>query len=240
MSGPGRGLTKHFFYPGFVDGTGGLLREADLLERQNNFDRSRWLTQRGIDGRGKRLISVFCYEPAELDTLLQLLANDAQPTCLLVTHGRATAAVQASIACNNRLHPLWNKRKALSICYLTRLVQADFDHLLWACDMNFVRGEDSLVRALWAGKPLIWQIYPQDDGAQVPKLEAFLDWLQAPETLRAFHHAWNGVDPQQKPGKYLTRFSPSMWQDCAAQARARLLQQDDLATQLLGFISKNN
>ena len=41
--------------------------------------------------------------------------------------------------------------------------------------LNAVRGEDSLVRALWAGQPFVWHIYPQDDGAHHAKLDAFLD-----------------------------------------------------------------
>src|SRR3546814_1466045 len=44
--------------------------------------------------------------------------------------------------------------------------QNSFDRLLWSSDLNCVRGEDSLVRALWAGKPLLWQIYPQDDRSE--------------------------------------------------------------------------
>ena len=66
--------------------------------------------------------------------------------------------------------------------------------MLWACYLNFVRGEDSLVRALWAGQPFIWHIYPQDDNAHHAKLEAFLDWLQAPESLRKAHRVWNGME----------------------------------------------
>ena len=31
------------------------------------------------------------------------------------------------------------------------LTQPDYDRLLWSADLNFVRGEDSLVRAIWAG-----------------------------------------------------------------------------------------
>ena len=36
-SGPGVGLTKWFYYPGFTPATGGLLREPDLLDRQRRF-----------------------------------------------------------------------------------------------------------------------------------------------------------------------------------------------------------
>jgi hypothetical protein len=38
-----------------------------------------------------------------------------------------------------------------------------------------VRGEDSFVRAQFAGKPFIWDIYPQDIDAHLKKLDAFLD-----------------------------------------------------------------
>ena len=112
--------------------------------------------------------------------------------------------------------------------------QRDFDHLLWACDLNFVRGEDSLVRALWAGQPFVWHIYPQHDDAHHAKLEAFLDWLQAPASLREMHHAWNGMSSPVTvwPGWDVVR----EWADCAQAARARLLSQPSLSEQLLEFV----
>jgi hypothetical protein len=54
------------------------------------------------------------------------------------------------------------------------LAQDRYDELLWACDVNFVRGEDSFVRAQWAARPFVWHPYPQDDGAHWVKLAAFL------------------------------------------------------------------
>jgi uncharacterized repeat protein (TIGR03837 family) len=237
MRGPGRGLTKYFFYPGFTTDTGGLLREADLLTRQGRFDRQAWLTAMGVPWQDKRLVSLFCYEPAGLGDLLRKLAHDAQPSCLLVTPGRASAAVSAEIERLNVLDPLWNRHQALSFFYLPSLSQVEFDHLLWVCDMNFVRGEDSLVRALWAGKPLVWHIYPQHDGVHEHKLDAFLDWLQAPASLRAFHRHWNGLAAPD-PAFPDVPFESERWQDCMAQARVKLLEQEDLSTQLLRFITK--
>ena len=133
--------------------------------------------------------------------------------------------------------PAQDGHSSLSISYLPALTQVDYDHLLWACDLNFVRGEDSLVRALWAGRPFIWQIYPQDDGAHHAKLEAFLEWLDAPASLRRFHHAWNGL---ADPGGARWPGAPELdaWAACAHAARERLFTQDDLATQLLGFVGK--
>jgi uncharacterized repeat protein (TIGR03837 family) len=243
MFGPGKGLAKHFFYPGFTRGTGGLLREPNLLERQAQFDRKAWLTDAGVHWDGERLVSLFCYEPVGLGDLLNTLADDAHPTRLLVTPGRACEAVKAEILRKKSLGSLWNKRGKLSFSYLPQLRQTDFDHLLWACDLNFVRGEDSLVRALWAGKPLVWQIYPQDDGAHGPKLDAFLTWLQAPPSLLLAHAIWNGLnttaaaDPQQP---WLTSQNLTDWQVAIELARKTLLDQDDLAHALIDFASKTH
>ncbi|MBK7507453.1 MAG: elongation factor P maturation arginine rhamnosyltransferase EarP [Comamonadaceae bacterium] len=237
MHGPGQGLTRHFFYPGFTPRTGGLLREPDLAARQAAFDRAGWLAGLGVQAGGERLLSLFCYEPPALAPWLAHLAADATPTRLLVTHGRAAEAVNSIFKNENGHIPSSMGHSSLSISYLPALTQVDYDHLLWACDLNFVRGEDSLVRALWAGRPLIWQIYPQDDGAHHAKLEAFLDWLDAPASLRQFHRTWNGIADTAGARSPSTP-ELNAWAACARAARARLFTQDDLATQLLGFVGK--
>jgi uncharacterized repeat protein (TIGR03837 family) len=199
MSGAGMGLVKTFFYPGFTNQTGGLLREADLSDRQAKFDKQSWLKTQGIKWRSEhdeRIVSLFCYEPATLPALLEELQNGDQPTLLLVTAGRASQAVQA-LQLNNALQALPNK--VLRIHYLPYLTQDDYDHLLWASDFNFVRGEDSLVRAIWAGKPFVWQIYSQDDDAHHVKLAAFLEaYLKTTDAptaahIRHAHHLWNSM-----------------------------------------------
>lgn len=238
MSGPGAGLTKHFFYPGFTAGTGGLLREPDLTARQIKFERAAWLQQQGIEFKGERLVSLFCYEPPALGALLDQLAADTPATRLLVTSGRAAAAVKACIASKNGSQPAWNINNSLLFSYLPTLTQYEFDHLLWACDLNFVRGEDSLVRALWAGKPFIWQIYQQHDDAHHRKLDAFLDVLKAPPSLRTFHYIWNGV--QGLKPEALPTLALVPWQQVASQARNLQLQQVDLVTQIMLFVLKNH
>ena len=228
MSGPARGLTKWFFYPGFTERTGGLLRENDLLAQQAAFDAPAWLRDLALptdDLTAPLRVCLFCYEPAALETVLHQAGMAASPSDWLVTSGRAWQAVQAlpgPIGSGCRLHAL------------PRLAQPDFDRLLWACDLNFVRGEDSLVRALWAGQAFVWQIYPQHDDAHHAKLAAFLDWMQAPDSLRAFHLAWNGIDAT--PAVWPDPATLARWRDCARQARERLLAQADLASQLTGFV----
>jgi len=238
MHGPGAGLTRHFFYPGFTPHTGGLLREADLAARQATFDAPAWLARHGIPNvAGERRISLFCYEPPALADWLTQLAADSQPTRLLVTAGRATHAVRAAL---RRLPPAYLEGRALTLHELPMLTQHDYDHLLWACDLNFVRGEDSLVRALWAGRPLVWHLYPQDDGAHADKLEAFLAQLQAPPSLRQFHQGWNATTAAgpQAPAPRLPVPNLPEWQAWAQATRAALLAQDALVGQLLEFAAK--
>ncbi|MBP8161560.1 MAG: elongation factor P maturation arginine rhamnosyltransferase EarP, partial [Ottowia sp.] len=232
--GPAAGRTKWFFYPGFTPHTGGLLREQDLAARQQAFDGAAWLQAQGIDARGERIASLFCYEPPPLGALLRQLDTATTPTHLLVTAGRAARAVARCLEDENDLQRLSGQREQLSLSYLPHLTQRAYDELLWACDVNFVRGEDSLVRALWAGAPLVWHIYPQpEDDAHHAKLGAFLDWLQAPASLRRFHHVWNGIEAGPLP-----EIDPPGWRACVQAARQRLLEQPDLGTQLIGFVAQ--
>jgi uncharacterized repeat protein (TIGR03837 family) len=251
-SGPACGWHKVFFYPGFTPGTGGLLHEPDLRHRQTAFDRAAWLKQQGIDWQGQdkeMLVTLFCYEPPALMRLVDNLAKNGMnglPVRLLVAAGRATEAVKAlqgsktpQIGQPISLQPNEYVREQLSISYLPPLTQTDFDHLLWASDLNFVRGEDSIVRAIWAGKPFVWQIYPQDDGAHGAKLHAFLDMLTASDALRAFHVTWNDL-AQEAAGEALPPL-PRLtdWQSAATVNRSRLALQPDLTTQLVEYATKN-
>ncbi len=235
--GPGAGLTKHFFYPGFTTATGGLLREADLAARQARFDRQAWLAGHGIRWRGERLISMFCYEPAVLGHLLQQWAEGSEPTLLLVTSGRAAAAVAAALvlmpASGGAANALESPRRVgrLSVVYLPLLPQPAFDELLWTCDLNFVRGEDSLVRALWARQAFVWQIYPQDDDAHHAKLAALLDAAQLPASSRAFHVAWNASSADLPLAPDADTLCA--WAKAARNAAAQLAMQPDLVTQLM-------
>ncbi|WOI47157.1 elongation factor P maturation arginine rhamnosyltransferase EarP [Acidovorax sp. BLS4] len=238
MSGPGAGCTRWFFYPGFTRRTGGLLREPGLMDRQAAFDRAGWRARHGV-AAGAFAVSLFCYEPPALPSLLDRLRQHAGAH-LLVTPGRATAAVQAlDNQDRNGFQRNQDAGSLLSISYLAPCPQPAFDEMLWACDFNCVRGEDSLVRALWAGQPFVWHIYPQDDQAHHAKLQAFLDWLQAPPSLRRFHALWNGLE-QDGPLPALDAATLQEWRATVQAARARLLAQDDLLTQLLGFVAEKS
>lgn len=234
FAGPGAGLTKWFVYPGFEPSTGGLLREPQLLDRQRTFDAAGWLAAHGLQRHvGERVVSLFCYENAALPQLLQRLAE--APTLLLVCPGAAARQVAAArgSASSDRAA---SQPSELRVHMLPWLAQTDYDRLLWSCDLNFVRGEDSFVRAQWAGRPFVWQLYPQADGAHEAKLEAFLalHLHRAPDaisqTIADVFRAWNGLGPGPAGLPDLTT-----WQQQTRRWRDDLTLQPDLASQLLGF-----
>ena len=239
MSGPARGLTKWFFYPGFTAATGGLLREPGLAADQAGFDRDAWLAAQGIALRpGERLVSVFCYPGAPVDRLVGSLAGDGRPTLIATAPGAATDAVRAALATRVDA-PAGLRQHALPW-----LPQAGYDRLLWAADLNLVRGEDSWVRAQWAGRPLVWQAYPQGDGAHGAKIHAFLDLAlagaepAASAALRRWTAAWNSLDDPAAP---LPAWTPDLQAAAGRDARAwrdRLRGSDDLVTRLLAFVQE--
>ena len=161
--------------------------------------------------------------------LLESLENFGEPVRLLVTEGQAKTAVQKILRERN-------KPRSFDMSFLPLMSQTDYDQLLGACDLNFVRGEDSLVRALWAGKPLVWQIYPQEDGAHHAKLHAFLDRMEAPASLHQWHQSWNGLTHQDS-AQTLKIPLLADWQSTAGTFRGRLESQTDLTHQLIEFVT---
>ncbi len=156
-------LVKHFFFPGFAGRTGGLLRESGLIARRDGF-------LAGLPPSSPLEISLFCYDTAPVGELIETWSAADYPIRCHVPPGKPLAAVRAHLD-----GPGPWRRGGLEVLPIPFLPLDGYDQLLWRCDVNFVRGEDSFVRAQWAGKPLVWHIYPQEDAAHEAKLEAFLD-----------------------------------------------------------------
>jgi uncharacterized repeat protein (TIGR03837 family) len=230
LSGPARGWTKYFFYPGFTVGSGGLIRNAMAVAP------ARHAHPAPASAKGVRHISLFCYEPEALPALLTSLGQDGRSSQLLVAHGRATQAVRRLLARDDFRLP-----GNLQVEYLPTLSQTEFDAMLGRCDLNLVRGEDSLVQAIWAGKPFIWQAYPQTDAAHRAKLDAVLDWLQADSAVRDLHRAWNGFCQPAELAHWTQTLADvdGRWASQVIDARQRLLMQDDLPTRLLKLVDEN-
>jgi uncharacterized repeat protein (TIGR03837 family) len=231
-SGPGSGLTKWFFYPGFGADTGGLLREPPLLAARAGFDRDAWLRSIGCERHvDERVAVLFSYRHPAIAAWLAALA--VQPTLLLVPQGPAQAAVREALG-----EPL--QQPMLRAVLLDWMPQPQFDRLLWSADLSVVRGEDSLVRALWAGAPFVWQLYPQHDGAHHRKLQAFLERWQAaagalPAGVGAVFAWWNTDSSAAGTAPALPALEP--WGDAVRAWREQLARQADLSTRLLGFVA---
>lgn len=193
-------LKKYFFFPGFTSRTGGLLRERNLMSTRVAFDAAAeaafWQTI-GIPPRlnEELRVSLFCYENPAVPEFLQSCAAGATPIRVLTSPGAATE--QASQWLGRELvvgSPV--QVGALTVHAIPFLSQDDYDRLLWSCDVNFVRGEDSFVRAQWAQRPFIWQIYPQAEDAHFIKLDAFLNrfltGVTDPTVISDCWRAWNG------------------------------------------------
>jgi uncharacterized repeat protein (TIGR03837 family) len=188
------GMTRYFFFPGFTSKTGGLLAERDLPQRRDAFladaaQQARFWQDVGVswpdmsvnDGTGPGaagapaplLVSLFCYPGAPVAKLLDLWAGAAQGVRCLVPQGVASRALLDYWQTELQPGRVYT-RGMLSLQIIPFVDQPDYDRLLWACDLNFVRGEDSFVRAQWAGKPFIWHIYPQEEAVHLDKLRAFM------------------------------------------------------------------
>ncbi|WP_336331913.1 elongation factor P maturation arginine rhamnosyltransferase EarP [Pseudomonas putida] len=242
----GNGLRTVFFFPGFTARTGGLLREAPLLARRAAFEahpvqRAGFLAGLGVQAPADaRLISLFAYENPQLGGWLDALAEDARRSHLLVPEGRIMPDLCAWLGEHALAAGEIRQRGALTVQVLPFVSQDDYDRLLWCCDFNAVRGEDSFVRAQWAGRPLLWHIYVQEENAHWEKLEAFLALYRqglsdpAAEALVELWRAWN----MHRDMHAAWRGVLVHWDELQAHARqwcAKQAAQPDLAMTLVQF-----
>jgi uncharacterized repeat protein (TIGR03837 family) len=255
------GLIEYFFYPGFTEKTGGLLRERNLsfpfgaapprihVEQRET---SRSDTQNGIQDaelpqpdsspRSERsnsifTASVFAYETESIHALIAGMNDVGMPVKLLVPFGRLSEKMG-----------LFAPQVLGCVAFepIPFTDQAGYDQLLARCDFNIVRGEDSFVRAQWAAKPFLWHIYPQEENAHVAKLQAWLERFGAENPtaqfrgdLACFFQAWNAQEPTIIRALWPTLYARRVaWQRACERWRARLSAQPDLATQLIEFANK--
>ena len=183
---PRHDIPRYFFFPGFAAGTGGVLCESDLLARRDAFDVHSWWRKLGMTPPppDTLTVSLFAYAHAPYAAWLEACSRGEHKTLVLLPDGELAREVRARWA---------HGEGALELRYIPFAPQAQYDNLLWACGVNFVRGEDSFVRAQWAGKPFVWHIYPQAQQAHATKLDAFLHQYAAHTAQAVFWRAWNGV-----------------------------------------------
>lgn len=213
-------LSKTFFFPGFVPGTGGLIRERRVTA-----------ATKGVVAESCRVF-VFGYDsPPRALALMSAIAAAESVVGITIAEGAL-----ADVA----------RQHALPKCEVMPFVpQPEFDSVLAAHDILWVRGEDSLVRALYAARPLVWQIYPQHDGAHLRKLDAFLAVYcaglnaDAERIMRSLSLSANDGDGQRLALAWqnFLRYRQQL-QHHAVNVQRQLLTQPDLATNLMTFCEK--
>jgi uncharacterized repeat protein (TIGR03837 family) len=201
---PSLPLVKYFFFPGFVAGTGGLLAGHGLTQARERFQGSSGEQARlwkdldmPVPRAGELQVSLFCYPHEAIGALLRAWATGGAPVRCLVPEGTATAALMAYFGTESIAPGAILRMGDLEVRIFAFLDQEQYDRLLWACDFNLVRGEDSFVRGQCAARPLLWHIYPQQEDAHQPKLQAFLKLYCAgltAETTAAVIRLWQAWD----------------------------------------------
>ncbi len=171
---------RRWFVPGFSKSTGGLLHGS--WKHISPKARKKWRER--LAGKAipddVLLVLAFGYSDAPWDQLSELLAKH--------------------LPAGFKDFYLWKPR---GIEYS----QSEFDEILQACDFNFVRGEDSFLRAHWAAAspwriPFIWQPYRQAQKAHGHKLSGWLNQVAAHPVMEPFedlHWAFNGLKPAEYP-----------------------------------------
>lgn len=237
---PTTGLRKTFFFPGFSTRTGGLLRERSLIPEHNDFVATDWLQKIGVAKQpNSLLISLFAYENAAVEELIQAWISSPIAIHCLITTGRILSSVNQAVGRELAIGEIY-KEGNLQLQTIPFMTQTDYDKLLWACDINFVRGEDSFVRAQWAAKPMIWHIYVQDEDAHLIKLDAFIKTYTHNQNLllagaiRQFWQDWNERGHTDNSWNHLIGLLPEWQKHCQDWSQA-LVQQPDLTSQLVDY-----
>lgn len=254
---PVNGLLKYFFFPGFMEGTGGLLFEPYLpgLPAVVRAESEAFFTGLGLNSelaQQELTISLFAYENPGLASLLDVLSQYWLSVHLLVPEGRISGDVAAWLGLPLKAGES-AVRGSLTISALPFVSQEEYDRILAFCDLNFVRGEESFVRSQMLGRPTIWHIYHQEEGVHLEKLEAFLrlylqplqtaagagDWQASEldgllaERIRAVSRFWNG-----RPGVPVPDWDGLVgqlprWQQHAIEWQSHCLKLGDLAGNLV-------
>lgn len=250
-------LIKYFFFPGFIKQTGGLLLERVLIARRDAFQ-SELHTQAAfwralsvpLPKPDEVRVSLFCYENIALPELLSTWAKANVPILCLVPEDCVLPQVAAFFGKKHVVAGDILQYGNLEVRVLPFIEQERYDELLWACDINFVRGEDSCVRAQWAGKPFVWHIYPQQDKVHLKKLSAFMELycsgLQLDAT-KALYSLWQRWNIGQNEGQMASTNLKSVWNEywehkVLLQRHAREWSQhlsgNSLVLNLLNFVQK--
>lgn len=244
-------VEKFTWVPGFLSGLGGLifdrvylqqveLARSDLPAAKENFWRAlkSLLPDLGPCPIHRGWISVFSYEH-DFSNLAQTLSGMEPCPLVLLPPGLMTPGLRSSFA-------KWGLQNHIQT--LPFLPQTLYDQMITVCDLNLVRGEESLVRAALCGRPFLWHAYLQDEGYQIEKVQALLQVIEpfwtnadAKSAFEEAHIAYNtriqnsSQELPREDFRFFSRFSAQVTQ--TLQEFAEFLKNNgDCPQRLLDFI----
>ncbi|MDD3144831.1 MAG: elongation factor P maturation arginine rhamnosyltransferase EarP [Candidatus Gracilibacteria bacterium] len=150
------------FIPSLLDLTGGVLinKSDEISSREQYFDlisKKYNLSFPNLDG--KKIVSIFVYKNT-LDKIINHINLSKKDDTFFLIFGHSNLILK-------------NKNAFV----MPFLEIDDYGNFLRYCDINFVRGENSLIQSLIFGKPTIWDIYKENNNAHIEKIDDFLNFL---------------------------------------------------------------
>ena len=245
------GIQKYFWFMGFSEKSGGLLRERDYAESAR-FDTEALRRQLKLPEKNAPEWLLFGYQSDIWAKWLTMWQQDGQPITLLLAGTQIIASLK-----NGGLEPPnalledgdVYQSEHVTLIKIPFVPQQDFDKLLNLADGAVIRGEDSFVRAQLAGKPFFWHIYPQEENIHLDKLHAFWDKAHQvyPDVVATVHRRLsnelnNGEvlsDSQRLQAWQTLTAHQNEWRQSVAKWRDGLFAQKSAVEKLVAFISKH-
>ncbi|MBW0454196.1 MAG: elongation factor P maturation arginine rhamnosyltransferase EarP [Candidatus Kinetoplastibacterium crithidii] len=233
---------KFFFFPGFNDKTGGIILEPNLIKKRNVFQESlstqmSFLKTLGIDDNllkersNKIFCYLFCYNTTPIEDIIKGFIKLNKEIVIFANIGNPILQFAK-----------YYDHTMIKIIKIPFIDQNDFDKLLWSMDVNFVRGEDSFIRAIWSGRPMIWNIYKQKDNIHINKLDYWINIYNPPISVKKLMYSWNKNNSNLLIKSIQESFSYEnwiKWQKHAKNWSNNLSQQSSLSFRLLKFCTKH-
>lgn len=182
---PQPALKKYFYMPGFTPESGGIIIDSRVEKSRQSLsdDRIKYLNNHlkcfGVsltDTKDALFGSIFTYARG-FDTFLSDIGEIDKNIYLFIFGQKSRESMiqslhRAQAAVISDAH---YTLKNIHVLIMPFLPQTVYDQFLCLTDFNFVRGEDSFVRAILSGKPFIWNAYLQENIYHRVKVEAFLE-----------------------------------------------------------------
>jgi uncharacterized repeat protein (TIGR03837 family) len=163
-------IKKYFYMPSFTLNSGGIILDNEYLQKVNSIKKDKeyifnsFYKNLGLKYNSEIFyINIFTYN-WNFKNFLNYLIETNKKYCIFIL--------------DNRFDGKFILNDKISINYLSYMPQEDFDTWLNISDFNFVRGEESFVRATLSEIPFVWNIYPQENDVHFNKLNAFMSELE--------------------------------------------------------------